>query len=155
MTQRIVEAMKNKYKLPRDILMLEVRNTTGYRTRERYADAIVIGMYPSDMCFMRGYEFKTSKTDLRREMANPDKSRAIKQYCNQWWLVTTAKALSGVEIPEDWGIMIYKDGELQIARRAPALTPKLLDRWFVASLARNIQRTFYGEMKKVLDRFSG
>lgn len=136
----IQRALQDRYNTSKHTIIFEVRNSTGFRVRDRYADAVVVGMYPSEGCLIEGFEIKVARGDLKNELKNPEKSYAIKQYCDKWWLVATSRVIQNFEIPNDWGIMLYKDGALKIYKQAPMLKAKPLSRYFMASCIRNYQR---------------
>jgi len=130
-----------KYRGEQWSIFFEVRNATGYGIQERYADAIAMGMYPSKGLKVHGFEFKSSRTDLVRELESVAKSAAIQKYCDYWWLVLGREDLiKAGELPSTWGLMVpYRDG-LRTIMVAPELKPCALDRRFVASILRCSKR---------------
>ena len=137
----IGERLATKYRGEEWSIFFQVRNSTGYGIQERYADAIAMGMYPSKGLKIHGFEFKSDRTDLVRELESVEKSAAIQKYCDFWWLVLGRKDLiKAGELPATWGLIIpYGDG-LRAAVAAPELKPCALDRRFVASILRCSKR---------------
>lgn len=80
-TADICAAMRKTYCQPEWALFFEVGNATGFNAR-RHADAVAMNMYPSRGLVLHGFEFKASKSDWKRELANPQKAEEIAQYCD-------------------------------------------------------------------------
>ncbi len=105
------------------------RRNGSTRTRKtgprRRADAI---WAPANQNILIGYEIKTSRADLVRELAEPAKTEQWKQYCNQWFLVVGNPAIvTGLSLPPDWGVLGPPTGRasrsLTIFSDATELTP--------------------------------
>lgn len=135
----------------------EVRSRTGYRSRrnnerERYADLLAVSLYPSRGCWFAGVEIKISRADFLRELKAPDKSHAIKRYCQHWWLATLPGVVSHAdELPDGWGCMVVKPptdpvfdriagATVEILRGARVLQAEPPTATFVASVLRNASR---------------
>lgn len=149
----IRKVLMRKFKRPRHIVTQEVCNTTGGFFGCRTADMIVIEMYPSDGCKIHGIEIKVSKGDLKAELKDLSKSGAIKNYCDMWWLAIPPDLLpTTVAIPDDWGIMVCKS-RVTVERRAKRLQPKPVDRYFLASLIRCLERSFAASVYEFTQSF--
>lgn len=133
----LYEAIRTKFPAPEFVVMPEVRNATGFGMRERYADAIAMSTYPSRGLTVHGFEIKVSKSDWKRELANPDKAEEIAQYCDHWWIVAPNKIVDPNELPNGWGLLELKGNGLHTTVAAPALKPVALNRGFVASMCRS------------------
>ena len=122
----------------REVFLTEVSNGTGVTgPRANYGDALAVSLWPSDGFTCVGYEIKASRSDLKRELALPDKWRGVGRYCSQWWLVVwSAKMLDGLVIPPEWGVLAYEDEGLRRISQAPTLTPTPWTRPFIAALLR-------------------
>lgn len=132
---------EKKWSLPAWVLLCEARNQTGYSKRERYADALAMSMYPSRGIELIGFEFKSSRADVVRELQDPEKVEAIQQYCDKWYLVVGRKDLVGEdEVPVKWGLMVPHRGGLKIVKKAHSLESLEWPRTFVASLLRNASK---------------
>lgn len=146
---KIREALRYRYNKNGYLLFEEVKRSTGYIKPERFADAIAISIFPSNGITLTGFEIKTSRQDLLSELREPEKSEAIKQFCDYWVLIVNdRKILDGkIQIPDDWGIWEYYTtgvgvGGFIIKRKPKQLYPKPPDRYFLASLLRHHNRTF-------------
>ena len=138
----ICKLIKRKFDLPKHIALFEVRNTTGFSHKERYADAMTMALWPSLGCKLSGYEIKVSQSDLKHELMHLEKSEVIKQYCDHWWLVISSlDVLCALPIPTDWGLMCCYNDDLKIIKNAPELTAKPLPRGLLASMLRNAWRS--------------
>lgn len=117
----------------------------------RYADAIAMNTYPSTGLKVHGFEFKSDRADLVRELGSVEKSAAIQKYCDYWWLVLGHKDLIRAgELPSTWGLIVPYGGGLHKIVKAPKLDPCALNRPFVASLLRCAQRHLlpYAQIEK-------
>jgi hypothetical protein len=70
------------------ILLREVRNGTGFKRSERYADGLLVSLWPSRGVFFAGIEVKVSRSDWLSELKNAAKSADIQKWCKFWWLIT-------------------------------------------------------------------
>ncbi len=147
-TQKIVEALRRRYPAPAYAFFTEVRNQTGFQKRERTADAMVMGLYPSRGLTLHGFEVKASRSDWLKEMKAPDKAEAIQLYCDRWWLVVgSASIVQPSELPETWGLLVPSGNGLKVKVDAPKLEPKPLDRLLVASILRCAVRASDQDLK--------
>lgn len=139
MTTAIVEALRKRYPGSAYALITELRNQTGHaKGNERYADAVVMGCWPSRGLEVEGFEFKSYRGDWLNELKNPEKAEAFFGYCDKFWLVEGEKGIAKVEeVPKTWGLLTYVNGTLKVTVQAPKLKPKEPDRSFIASLLRS------------------
>ena len=121
-------------------LFWEVRDGTGFITAGRTADAIAMGLWPSRGLEVHGFELKLTRHDWQRELSKPEKAEAIQGYCDRWWVVAPDGVVADGELPRTWGLLEAPARGLKCRREAPTLEAKPLDRIFVASLARAMQR---------------
>lgn len=112
----------------------EVRESTNHNVRS--CDAIAMRLWPHKGLEINGFEIKTSRSDWLNELRYPDKSQAIKQYCDRWWLVAASKSIVKDDLPQDWGMLWPRGDKLVICRGAPQLKPKPIGRKFLAALLR-------------------
>lgn len=126
------------------VVIDEVAPQSGSSGPNRYADVVALGVWPSKGMELEGYELKASRADLRRELENLEKHRAVARYCDKWWLVAWDERVleTGREIPEEWGILVTVDNagvrELKELRKATKQAePLLWSKPFVCSLIRN------------------
>ena len=146
---QVRDAMRNRYAAPEFALLEEVRNATG-RMREkpgrrlgsgkkaRYADMLVMSLYPSAGLEMIGFEIKVSRADWINELKDLSKSDAISKYCDRWYLVVgDLSIIKDGELPAGWGLLMFHDGQIIEAVPAPKREAEDVDRAFLASLLRN------------------
>lgn len=124
---------------PPYVVIEQVSPGTGWGA-SRYADVVALSTWPSRGLRLEGFEIKASRADLKRELADPGKHRAVARYCDEWSLVIwSAKMLEGLDVPADWGIMVVDEAgeELREIRKAAKREPDPWPRHFVCSLVRN------------------
>lgn len=123
-------------------LFHEVRNETGFASQPRYADAIVMGLWPSRGLLLEGFECKVDRHDWTRELRAPEKAEAIAPYCDLWWIVTPSDPVVAKleEIPPAWGWLVPHGKALKVAKPAtPNKSVLPIDRAFLASVFRAAQ----------------
>lgn len=143
--------LRTRYAHPEWALCFEVANATGTHGH-RYADAVAMCLYPSRGLVLHGFEVKVSKQDFMSEIKNPDKSVAVQQYCDQWWLVAPAHAVDESLIPKTWGWLRVDKDKLYPAKRAPDLDPKPIDRKFMAAMVRRSSQADDGEIQVLVNQ---
>jgi hypothetical protein len=117
-------------------IMPEVGNATGGHVR-RHADAVVMSLWPSRGLTVMGVEIKVSRSDWLAELRNGAKAEAVAEYCDQWYVaVSRASIIAEGELPQAWGLIACDSGKAKVIKQAPTLTPKPLDRGFVAAMLR-------------------
>jgi len=150
-TLELLELLREQYPHPDSAIIAEFQNMTGGYARR--ADAIAMHCWPSKGLELIGFEIKTSRADWLRELKQPEKAEAIKQFCDRWYLVIYEYEIvhfgfgfEQKEVPDDWGVMIRQwEGsgyKLKIKKEAPKLDPKPIDRLFLASLMRLASNPF-------------
>ena len=139
-TNSIRDLLRKRYAGEEWFLAFEVRNAPGFATREGYADAIAMGVWPSRGFVIHGFEIKVSRSDWLRELAKPEKADRFLKHCDHWWLVAPKGVAHDSEVPASWGIMQASEKRLRIVRDTPPVvgrtTRKDMDRGFVASLVK-------------------
>lgn len=137
-----------KYPSKEYVVLTEVRDSTGFSGRGREADAVAFGIWPSRGLTITGFEFKSSRSDWTREIANPEKAESIAQHCDSWWLVATEQVAKLEEIPAAWGWYApieKKNGEvtLKVMKSPPPFAStcggKAPPREFLMSALRNMR----------------
>lgn len=114
----------------------QVRNGTGFQGQTRTADALIVSCWPSHGIWFAGVEIKVSRGDWKRELASPDKSIEIQQYCDYWYVAAPAGVVPILELPPTWGLIECTGRGCTIVKRAPKLKPKPLSATFVAAILR-------------------
>lgn len=135
MSVEIQNALRLRYPSNSHALLWEVSNSTGANIR-RYADAVAIGLWPSHGHEIEGIEIKNSRQDWLRERANPEKSHAVYQYCNRWWLACPKGLVAPDELPPTWGMLELVGNAMRVKHKAPVLDPKQVSLGFMAALLR-------------------
>lgn len=95
----------------------------------RRADLIWLPLTSQDRGRIIGHEVKVSRADVVQELADPTKADAWAQFCSQWWLVVSdPELITGLSVPEHWGVMAPPSGRLRrtmtVLRPAPELRPQ-------------------------------
>lgn len=130
--------LDQKYHNPQKAMVaFEVANGTGMCS-DRRADAISFEFWPSKGLSLTGYEFKVSRSDWLNELKQPEKSQAISQYCDHWYLVAPKDILKIDELPKGWGYIQATTKSLITKIAAPERDSIEIDRVFAASFIRKI-----------------
>lgn len=126
---------------PARVLLEEVAPGTGWSAAQRWADVLILDMWPSRGLSLHGYEIKASRADLKRELADLTKHQAVARYCDSWTLVAWDDAVLVDGLPDDWGLITTRDGEhgreLVDVRKPTKREPAEWPRSFVCSMVRN------------------
>lgn len=137
-----IRALRKRYPKESYALFPQLADKTGANAN-RYADAVIMGLWPSRGLSVEGFEVKVSKSDLRKELRTPEKAEAIAKYCDKWWLVLGSKdLLDGVGlIPENWGVLAPEEGtqKLKVVQKSVKQKAEDLSREFMASCFRRAQ----------------
>lgn len=138
----LLALIRKRHPLPRWVVIPEVGNGTGYNVK-RHADAVALGIWPSDGHAIHGFEVKTSRADVQREMADPTKADAVGKYVDHWWIVVSGlDIIDGIVIPASWGILVPKSGVLREHRKAPKRKAVPIDRNFSAAIVRKVAESW-------------
>lgn len=151
--EQIEHALFAKYALPTYATFCQVANGTGVR-QYRYADVITMGLWPSRGLWLEGFEIKVSRSDWRRELADPGKADPIASRCDLWWIVAPRDVVPATELPESWGLQEWDGRAFHV--RKPAVRnpePRDMNREFLAALLRraceaNIPQKFIDDIRK-------
>lgn len=137
----VVNCLKAYFPFPAYSFLEQVADGTGAR-QHRWADAVAMSVWPSRGYDIHGIEVKVSKYDWQNELKKPEKSAAVQQYCDRWWIATPDDTIIAPgELPPTWGWMVCNaKGSMKVIREAPALTPKAVSIEFLASILRNVQK---------------
>lgn len=141
--------LRKRYQHPEWALCFEVANATGTNAR-RYADAVAMNLFPSRGLAIHGFEIKISKSDFMSEISKPEKSVAVQQYCDHWWIVAPASAVDETLLPKTWGWLRVDKDKLVAAKQAPDLEAKDVTRSFMAALVRRANEIDAGEVEKLV-----
>jgi hypothetical protein len=132
----IADSLRTKFSGQDCAVFFEVPNGTGAQ-KTRSADAISVEFWKSRGYAITGYEFKVSRSDWQKELAQPAKADAFFRYCDFWYLVVTDLAIvKDGELPIGWGLMLHNGTGLQIKKGATKNPDPILDRNFLCGLLR-------------------
>lgn len=143
--EEVRSALRRKFNDSRRYAIAEeVGLTTGFSHRR--LDMMVIDCYNSNGFRIDGFEIKVSTSDLRRELADPEKHIAFFDVIDYFTLAVpegVCEPLMDV-IPKKWGILIiYENGNTRYKRKPLALedgkAERPIPRGFFASITRAIQ----------------
>lgn len=131
------QAISKRWAPPEYAVMWEVGRATGAVSHQRYADAVIMSLWPSRGLELHGVEIKVSRSDWRREAADPAKAEAIAAYCDCWWVFTGPGVIQDTsELPPMWGAREYDGRVWRTIKEAGKTEAKVCDRAFLASLLR-------------------
>lgn len=138
-TEQVRAALRTRFCQPEWALFFEVADGTGASQR-RWADAIAMNMWGSRGLALHGFEIKVSRSDWKRELANPAKAESIAGLCDFWTIVAPKGMIPLDELPPGWGLLEV-DADLKLVQRVagpknPAIITSL-SKSFVASLLRS------------------
>lgn len=118
------------------VLARQVASATGVHAN-RHLDAVAVGVWPSRGLFLHGIEIKVSRSDLKRELSQPEKADEVATYCDRFYIAAPPSICEPAELPETWGLIVA-ESELvaKVVKHGLPLKPKDVDRPFVAALLR-------------------
>jgi len=142
--------MSKRWAAPEWAIMWEVGEGTGAQSG-RYADAVMMSLWPSRGLELHGVEIKISRSDWKREAADPTKAEAIAKYCDRWWVHTTPGVVADLsELPPAWGLREF-DGKAWLTLREAEKTPvEQVSRRFLAAMLRRADGTMKGLMDEAM-----
>lgn len=130
-------AMRKTFAAPQWAMLEEVPAGTGGTRDNRSADAILMSLWPSRGLHLHGVEIKVSRSDWKREAADPSKAERIATYCDYWWVHTAPGVIQDLaEVPFTWGAREWDGKRWKTLREAVKTEAIPIDRTFLASLMR-------------------
>lgn len=106
---------------PQGCVIPQVRDAAGFDAR-RSLDAVSMRFWPSHGLLIEGYECKSSRSDLLRELKDLSKAEQFARSLDRFWLVTGAPGIAKLEeLPEAWGLLVASGGKLKQLRAAAPL----------------------------------
>lgn len=130
--------LRHVFPTPAHVCLSGVRNGTGYeRSQNRTADGLILSVWPSRGLWVAGVEIKVSRSDWKKELANPEKSHEIQRFCDYWYIAAPKGIVPVNEVPKTWGVIECSGNTAAIVRDAPKLTPAKPDMLMVCSILRN------------------
>jgi hypothetical protein len=108
----------------------------------RTADFLAIDMWESAGHHIIGHEVKISRSDWRRELAEPEKAEAWARYCDEWYVVAPTGMIDRTELPEGWGLITVGDtGGTRMSVRSKRPAPLIVPRPIHFGILRAVQTT--------------
>jgi chorismate mutase len=137
-----VAALRARFKAPEFALFEQVANGVGWKAN-RWADAVAVGIWPSRGLLIHGFEIKVSRTDWKKELADPKKSEEVQGFCDHWHIVAPRGLIPTSELPPTWGLVeIGEKHASKVRVEAPKLKPKPVTREFMAAILRRASDAF-------------
>lgn len=136
----IIEALSKRYAPPEYAFLTEVRNSVGFQSKVRTADAMAMSLWPSRGLYMTGFEVKVSRADWKKELRSPEKAEELARYCKHWFVACPENLIPIDEVPSGWGLISVGDGgKLKYLKPAPELPSTQEPTWILfASLMRDV-----------------
>lgn len=145
----IRKAMLARWQAQEWAIMWEVTPATGAVSRQRYADAVMMSLWPSRGLELHGVEIKVSRSDWMREAKDPTKAERVGAYCDRWWVHVAPKVIHDLsEVPPAWGVRVFDGKAWKTLREAEKTEAKAIDRGFLASLLRRADGDRRGEIER-------
>ena len=139
---RVAGLLEKRFPAPAYCFLRQVRNGTGFgHGRIRTADALAVSCYPSRGLYITGIEIKVSNSDWKKELALPNKSESIQQYCRHWFVAAPKGLIEPAEVPASWGLIECNAKGTRVVKNAPKLEPVPPDMAFVCSVLRNVNES--------------
>jgi len=147
-----IAALRLRFKAPEYAFFEQVANGVGWKAN-RWSDAVAMGIWPSRGLTIHGFEVKVSRTDWRRELADPSKSADVQSHCDHWWVVTPPGLVREGELPSTWGLIeVTVKPASKVVVQAPKLEAKPITREFAAAILRRASESFDAVLQR--ERFN-
>jgi len=153
MTEKITSsdiraAILKTFARPEWAVMFEVPAGTGATRDNRSADAVMMSLWPSRGLDLHGVEIKVSRSDWKREAADPAKAERIAAYCDYWWVFVAPGVIHDLaEVPTPWGVREFDGKKLRTVKEAVRTEAQLVDRRFLASLMRRTDESKVNDIR--------
>ena len=132
----LIERLRKRYPLPEWVTLDEVQPGVGFDVPRR-ADMLALSTWASRGLRLLGFELKSSRADVLRELGDSTKAEATAKYCDRWYLVCgRADLCHKDELPPKWGLIVPHGSGLKLVSSADKLKPVEWPRGFVAMLLR-------------------
>lgn len=143
-SNHIRTAMSKRWTDPEWAIMWEVGQGTG-AAGGRYADAVMMSLWPSRGLELHGVEIKISRSDWKREAADPSKAEAIARFCDRWWVHTAPGVVDDLsDLPPAWGLREFNGKAWSTRREAEKTDAEVVSRQFLAAMLRRADGTMRG-----------
>jgi hypothetical protein len=112
----------------------EARSGAGFQGNNGQCDFLAINTWQSRGLTVIGHEIKVSRTDLLKELAQPEKAEQFGRFCHMWWLVMPSELYAKMDhqVPTAWGVLTASDkGRLTEAQKPQRnRTPDAVPVWW-------------------------
>ncbi len=133
------QMLRTRYPKEAYAMLFEVGDATGFQCG-RHLDAVVMSLWPSRGLELTGCEIKVTRSDWKKELADPAKASSHIRYLDRFYLVAANdKIVHPGELPATWGLMIANGKGLKCVTEAPRLEPEPISRSMLAALLRRAQ----------------
>lgn len=124
------------------VTLREARSGAGFQGNNRQCDYLAINTWQSRGLQVVGHEIKVSRSDWKRELADPDKAETFARYCRRWWVVMPLKLANEVrdEVPPAWGLIAVSEKSTRELVPAPAREPEIIPPWWWVGWLAQIDR---------------
>lgn len=143
-SQGVIDALRTHYG-DAYRLVEQVADRAGWHA-SRWLDVMAFGLWPSRGLEIHGIEVKVSKSDLRRELKNPEKAEATAARCDRFFVAGPASVFDLDEmalVAPSWGVLAVSRArgstKVAVLRKAEKIEAKPVDREFIASIFRRIK----------------
>lgn len=144
----IRQAMSDRWSDPEWAIMWEVGQGTGANAG-RFADAVMMSLWPSRGLELHGVEIKVSRSDWKREAKDPSKAEAIAQYCDRWWIHTPQNVVDDLsDLPPAWGLREWTGKKWMTLREAEKTEAQPIPRTFLAAMLRRADGSMRGMIQQ-------
>jgi hypothetical protein len=121
----LLTRLRSRYVAPEWVTLTEVQPECGFMDKPRRTDLLGISTFPSRGLRMAGFELKSSRADVLKELREPEKAEAMQRFCHLWYLVVGRADLVGLdELPPNWGLIVPHGVGLRVKKNAPVLEPE-------------------------------
>ncbi len=137
----IVAVLRQQYRDTREwVCFEELRLGTGYGGAiEQEIDFWALNCYPSAGMQSIAYEIKVTRSDFKRELANPKKRHGAMEISNRFYFVAPIGLIQPDELPADCGLVEIGDGKAVVTVQATWRDRLASPPWrFLASVARRV-----------------
>lgn len=136
--REVFKRLRHVFPSPAHVLIPQVRNGTGHsRKQARTADALALSVWPSRGLWMAGVEIKVSRSDWKKEFADPEKASEFIKWCHYWYVAAPVGVVPTAELPINWGLIEVEANTAKVVTVPKSLEPEKPDLLLVCSLLRS------------------